>query len=453
MTNTVMFDLQAAMTASVNRSKDGISGISEDGTSFSEVLAAQTSGEITESADTAVTDKTKETTPENAFSEIAEQIENVDGELKKAIKLLLETVFKAMNGADDGKVRKTDLFLLFSDDSAVLDEENEDLLLMGAEMLNQIGLALIKTDENNADEVLVKLDKLLSGILGEDETDENAMAEALAAIMNIPADGSGSSDAIKNVAELLTAPRQAIAEINPEMLPKMDQLYADIKDAEYVRKEGVSETFNLSFAALKINNAAEQLRSIEETDSAPELAVIDMQPAIAAENGIASATSAADSAAADSVETQIVSFTAEKLADMGGQDGTEELTMILKPENLGEVAIKLVRENGTVSVLLSAQNEEVGKLMADRAASLGNNLRNQNYDVRDVQVVEPSDAAEHMGLNFTNQGFGFMHNPQNGTNSSDGVFRRIDGINEIDGATTESNDDPKLKEARLWTTA
>lgn len=452
MTNTVMFDFQAAaMAAAVSGSKGGIPEIPEDGASFSDVLAAQAAGGTAEAAETIVTDETAESDEKNAFSEIIEQIENADEGLKKALKLLLETVLEAMNGADDGKERKTDLFMLFSDGSAGFDEENEDLLLMGAEMLNQVGLALIKTDEDNADEVLDKLEEILSGILGGEETDENAAAEALAAMMNVSADGSGSSDTVKNVSELLTAPGRAIAEINPEKLPEMEQLYADIKGVEYVRKEEIPEAFNLSFAALKINNAAEQLRAIGGEELAPELAVIDMQPEIAAENKIAP-VSVTDTAIADSVETQIVSFTAEKLADMGGQDGTEELTMILKPENLGEVAVKLVRENGAVSVLLSAQNEEVGKLMADRAASLGSSLRNQNYDVRDVQVVEPNNAAEQMGLNFTNQGFGFMHNPQNGTNGSNDGYRRIDGIEEIDGVTAES-DAPKLKEARLWTTA
>lgn len=130
--------------------------------------------------------------------------------------------------------------------------------------------------------------------------------------------------------------------------------------------------------------------------------------------------------------------------------------MVLKPENLGQVAIKLVKENGAVSVLLSAQYEEVGKLMAERAAHLGSSLQNKDVQVKDINVVDPSNAAEQMGLDFTNQGFSFMRNFGGSFSDSDGrgSYRAdgIDGIEETDMVDMTENIEI-IREARLWTTA
>ena len=94
--------------------------------------------------------------------------------------------------------------------------------------------------------------------------------------------------------------------------------------------------------------------------------------------------------------------------------------------------------------------------MAERAANLGSSLQSKDVQVKDINVVDPSNAAEHMGLNFTNQGFSFARNFGGGFSDSDGSgsYRTdgIDGIEETDVVDMTENIEI-IREARLWTTA
>ena len=447
--NTVLFDLQAAVMAAAASSGSSSSPteIPEDGMGFSDVLAAQaagsTAGAVTE--DTAAV--AEDDVQQDSFSEIRELIENADDAVKKALKKLLELMLKALNGSDDGEERKTDMFMLLSDGSAF--GEDDDSLLVGAEMLSQLGISL--ESEEDSDEALSELEELLNGLFDDDDTDENTAAELIAAMMNASVQGDDDFDAVKNAAEILSTPKQAIAELNPEDVPEMEQLFSDVKAFAATKREEAAEMFRLGFNTVKINNAEEQLNAINGAEAA-EMAAANAQPEIVPQNTVTE-VEAFDAATGDSVEIQVREVITEKLMDIEGENGTEELTMILKPENLGEVAVKLIKENGAVTVLLSAQYDDVGKLMADRAASLSTSLQNQNYNVKDVQVVAANNAAEQMGLDFTNQGFGFMHNSngsnQGGNNSN---YRGIDGIDEIEMTEAETGT-ARLKEAKLWTTA
>lgn len=482
VTNTVMFDLQAAvMAASASSGNGGLTEIPEDGVSFSEVLAAQkgaaAEGEtVNQTAETEVIEgETPEIEENTEFSEIISIIENADEGMKKALEMLLHTVLKAFRGAEDGQERKTDLFMLFSDGSAGLDAEGEDgeLFLTGAEIMDKINF-MIETEQEagtEADAIIAEIEKIVTKLFDDDENDENTAADVFAAMFNIPAEeiSLASEDvkyaAIENVSEMMAAPKQVIEEIKPEAVEKMKQLFTELKAVVTTEKNETPEAFRMNFTALRINNAAEQVKAINgsavaETTVAddaaetviPEIAAVGTQAEIVPQNEVAEIVTI-DAPTAQSVEMQVTEAVTEKLADITGDNGTEELIMILKPENLGEVAVKLIKENGAVTVLLSAQFEEVGKLMADRAATLGNTLENRNYEVKDVQVVSPNNASEQMGLDFTNQGFSFMQNSDNGRYSNENNdYRGIEGIDEIE-ETESANGGTKLKEAKLWTTA
>ena len=147
----------------------------------------------------------------------------------------------------------------------------------------------------------------------------------------------------------------------------------------------------------------------------------------------------------------------DEIAGFGDKDGVKELVLILRPRELGQIAVKLVKDANTVSVIMSAQYEEVGKLMTQRAAYLGESLAGKDYDVKEVQIVEPGNAAEQMGLNFTDHGFSFARN-QGGSNdagSGRSYSGENDGYGEIDGIEEISADhgDIRFREAKLWTTA
>ncbi len=493
--NTVMFDLQAAMMAvSASGGNSSLTEIPEEGNAFSDVLAAQkelvAEGAVNQAAnaDTANNGGVDAEMPEDEinqeFSEVLSAIENLDEGIRKAMLKLLQTVLKAFRGAEDDKERATDLFAIFSDGSAGMAEDEEDMLL-GCELLSQTGMMIEMelTEGKEADEIIAELEDVIVEILGKD-ADETTAAEIMASMLNIPveqfndADAEIKNEAIKGIAEILTAPKETISEINPEDIPRMEQLYADIKDMNVKMNSEFSSMLRLSFTSVKINNASEQVAAIgneadaeaaPETEAVkaeaipeekivsenvidevvPEAVTADFQQPIA--NNVSAVTEklVITEPTADSIRTQVTEVITEKLMSFEGDNGTEELTMILKPENLGEVAVKLIKENGAVTVLLSAQFDEVGKTLADRAALLGNSLQNQNYNVKDIQIVAAGNAAEQMGLDFTNQGFGFSRESSREQNSS---YRAVSGIGEIE-ETEAFEETAKLKEAKLWTTA
>ena len=445
--NTVLFDLQAAvMAASVSSGNNSLTEIPEDGSSFSDVLAAQkelvTDSAVNQAADNGEVDAAMpEDEAEQDYSAVLEAIENADENMKKAMLKLLQTVLKAFRGADDDKERATDLFALFSDGGS----GNEEDMLLGCELFNQTGMMIEAelTDGKSVDEIIAELEDSIVKILGED-ADETTAAELMASLLGAPA-GIADGNDLMSAADILKSAKQASCEINPEDAEKMEQLFADIKGISYSKTEDVPEIFRLNFTSVKINNASEQVASIGNEDEInPEL-MTDVKPEIIADKPVITEKTA------ESVQIQVTEVITEKLLGMKSDNGVEELTMILKPENLGEVAVKLIKENGAVTVLLTAQYDEVGKAMADRAAALTTSLQNQNYNVKEVLVVAAGNAAEQMGLDFTNQGFGFMQNRSNNqeSNSRYNGIEAVDGIEETEAVAGTS----KLKEAKLWTTA
>ena len=471
--NTVMFDLQAAvMAVSASGGNNALTEIPEDGSSFSEVLAAQkelvTEGAVNQAAENGEVDTDMpEEEVNQEFSEVLNAIENLDEGVKKALMKLLQTVLKAFRGADDDKERATDLFAIFSDGSSgFAEEEIDEDMLLGCELLSQTGLMIEAelTNGKDADEIVAELEDVIVEILGKD-ADETTAAEIMASMLNIPVEQLDVSDkdtkveAIKEAVELLTAPKQAVFEVKPEDVPKMEQLYADIKGIDVKMNNEFSEMLRVNFTAVKINNASEQIAAIgsDYTDEVisetviPEAAAAGVQQQIITPENTVSEAPVISGSTAESIQVQVTEVVTEKLMSFEGDNGTEELTMILKPESLGEIAVKIVKENGAVTVLLSAQYEEVGKAMADRAALLGSSLQNQNYNVKDIQIVAAGNAAEQMGLDFTNQGFGFMQNRSNNqeSNSRYNGIEAVDGIEETEAVAGTS----KLKEAKLWTTA
>ncbi|MDE5992828.1 MAG: flagellar hook-length control protein FliK [Oscillospiraceae bacterium] len=533
MTNTVLFDLQAAAMAAAANSGQKLPGaedIPEGGSSFSEILALQNTQNVqtsqtgaTEAAgETAAADGSAEAVveenPDNsAFAEALKRIENSDDAVKKALTLLLKTVLNAMRGASDGEERKTDMFMILSDGSAGFSDEDDLLgedILLGAEIMNRLGIMLetAAEKETEPDVLLGELEKIVSAILGakdDEDSDEITAADALAAMLNIPpeeiesleaADSETKAEAVGNAAEALKAPMEAIKQEAPEKVPEAEKLYSEFAAEVVSETEEVPETpVRAGFSALKINNASEQVNNIGrrtsvETEEIPEQPVEAKAPA-AETNPVSTEDEKSEKEAADdtaddrtdeiaalgaetesifvrgdigtekvetelkpetarSVEAQVKEVVTDEISEFGDKDGVKELVLILKPKELGQIAVKLIKEADTVSVVMSAQYGEVGKLMSQRAAYLSESLSDRNYQVKDVQIVEPGNAAEQMGLNFTDHGFSFARN-SGGSESGRDHRGENDGYGEIDGIGEIAADhgEIRLREAKLWTTA
>jgi flagellar hook-length control protein FliK len=132
----------------------------------------------------------------------------------------------------------------------------------------------------------------------------------------------------------------------------------------------------------------------------------------------------------------------------------QEMTVVLRPEALGEVAVKVTNESGAVTVALTAANPETQKILGDTAASLAQSLKNSGADIKEVLVIAPSDAGQQMGLNLTSGGF--TRQPGEGSAAETAAGYGISG--------TEGGDEELITEAaaeenyesmgaRLWQTA
>lgn len=86
-----------------------------------------------------------------------------------------------------------------------------------------------------------------------------------------------------------------------------------------------------------------------------------------------------------------------------------EFTMVLKPESLGEVTIKLVNEDGVQVLQITTATPEATKLINQDLSGLRESLSFTQIEVREAQVVQNAENAFGSQLDMGQQGFG---NPQ-----------------------------------------
>ena len=479
----VMFDLQTAALAAAGSGIPAVPKTDGDGASFSEVLAAQTentsSTEIpADTAENALPEDgyviPEEYLPKNvpaAFADIFGQLEKADYGMQKGLKMLLDTVIRAIQGPNDGKQRKTDLFSMFYDNSSSLFGDDEDMFLLCGGFMDQIStvVSLEQEADSDEDDIIAGLAEILKRMsvpkkekaeeTGEDDEDsKNAAVDILAALIPPPPTEEDldsyvledKTGIIENIKEVFSYPKQAVAETAPEKVQKMENLYADYKAAvsEKASDEPVfsHEPIRMSFSGVKINDAAEQIETITGAETA---AAMQMPQFIQTAGELPDIPQEEFPETQLNVERQVLDTISERLFELSDDNGTEELVMVLKPEHLGQVAIKLVKENGSLSVTLSAQHAEVGRMMAERAAELSSNLESKDIEVKNIEVVNPGNAAAQMGLDFTNQGF--SRRQEYSSEGNRGSYRGIQSIAETD--EIEETENIMIREGKLWTQA
>ena len=217
--------------------------------------------------------------------------------------------------------------------------------------------------------------------------------------------------------------------------------------------------FHKTAAFARINDVSAQIRVITGSDeNSAEQAAANV--VLTAQNPVQTNILADIEIPTDTVEVykQLADFAVQQITQSVSettQNGAvRELVVVLKPENLGEVAVKVTSDtSGAVSVVLAASNEEVGKALAANSAALTESFAKQNVDVRNVNVVAPSEAASYMGLDFSNQSFNRQNGGTSQSESTNGG--RISGIAKADDEAESGVTAARklLKEAKLWLTA
>lgn len=414
-------------------------------------------------ADTDTDVNDKKTFAELAES-LSERIEETDGDIINAAVKLIQAVGKAVealmgkSGAADDENDAMSVFELFggSDDENKLDD------VIG--IFDSIS-ELLKTGSEDAD---MSTDDVVSELMdilkSDDDDDENTLADAVMSVLctisgtEFSVDGDltvadNAAEKLSGIIDTLSAdvPADLKIQIVSDVLSgKTDDI--QVKFADFITKQDQFANSMQQTAAIRINNVSEQIKDIRPSgnDDLPEENVLLDRADVQADIQPTQVYKELSEIVSRQVSQQII----EKLSDNSISDAVKELTVVLKPEGLGEVAVKLVTDGNTVSVVLSASNAEIGRAMSENASALTASLAKQNVEISSVNVVNPSEASSYMGLDFTNQGFNRKgdesdRGSENGGRNSSGGIDKIGDISSADDVRALK----LLKEAKLWLTA
>jgi hypothetical protein len=132
----------------------------------------------------------------------------------------------------------------------------------------------------------------------------------------------------------------------------------------------------------------------------------------------------------------------------------QEMTVVLNPEALGEVAVKVTNEGGAVTVAMTAANPATQKILGDTAATLLQTLKAGGADVREVLVIAAADAGAEMGLNLGTGGFTRQSGEgRTAERSGSGRVGGIGNADDTDDIAEIQETDYESRGARLWQTA
>lgn len=89
----------------------------------------------------------------------------------------------------------------------------------------------------------------------------------------------------------------------------------------------------------------------------------------------------------------------------------EEIKMKMNPKDLGELHIKIIKENNVEKVFITLHNSESFKLVKDNVAEIKNHLNNLDINVNEVNVEMKSENRDDFSQNL-NQQFNKGNNKQ-----------------------------------------
>lgn len=469
--------------------------------SFGDILGSAVTANAPVDDITQEVDITEDKTDENntfskLVSELAQDVSNADKSvIDAAVKMMLSVgnaAEKFMYGTSDSSSQdddeNTDIINILSNmikfvtsqdgEDFVSDEETGLALTLGdISAVLETGLS----EGKSADEIADEMKKLAES----DDTDLSAIANAVVSMIDmmpvstneeildeIPFEAAAKAASVTEVLSSDTTPVQKAETIVSILenktgfndLPSFESFQSELKLALY--SDNSANTADTSFAALhktatfaRINDVSAQIRVISGSDeNSAEQAAANV--VLTAQNPVQTNIFADIEIPTDTVEVykQLADFAVQQITQSVSEttqnSAVKELVVVLKPENLGEVAVKVTSDtSGAVSVVLAASNEEVGRALAANSAALTESFAKQNVDVQNVNVVAPSEAASYMGLDFSNQSFNRRNDEasQSENASTDRIRSIAKADNEAESGVTAAR--KLLKEAKLWLTA
>jgi len=148
----------------------------------------------------------------------------------------------------------------------------------------------------------------------------------------------------------------------------------------------------------------------------------------------------------DSTQQSVINQVKKASAQLSGS--RSEITIALKPENLGRVNINLISHKGVLTAQISAENNQVKEMLTKGMESLRQNLSEQGVNVGRIviNVQEPSSANNNSDFDQTMNKFGQNNgssetNPEAGKNNNHGNDSLENGVDEFETEETAGNEE------------
>lgn len=113
-------------------------------------------------------------------------------------------------------------------------------------------------------------------------------------------------------------------------------------------------------------------------------------------------------------------------------NGVKDLLVRVNPKELGEIAIKIVQEDGHMKAILKASSKETYALLSQNSDQMKEQLKNNGIKIQNVDIsLYEEDTTYFKGEGFSNQNFSSRHNnSSNGTSTKNNVIINDDDFEE-----------------------
>lgn len=165
----------------------------------------------------------------------------------------------------------------------------------------------------------------------------------------------------------------------------------------------VADTMNAGSAMAANGVVAASAMNSRITDNTSELAALGItgtngQGTVVTADGIGMGKAMLENGA-KTVDEQVLAKLMES-AKNTAVGKTSQVEMTLNPERLGKIFLKLVNENGALTVTVAAQNASTEKLLQQKAGQLLSGLQENGVVVKDIQVVSGGQQTAEAGMDF-----------------------------------------------------
>ncbi|MDF2673264.1 MAG: hypothetical protein K0R09_1529 [Clostridiales bacterium] len=234
----------------------------------------------------------------------------------------------------------------------------------------------IQAEENTPTIEPKKISDLLNGITTNTKADK--ISEETALNKN-SSSNIGFSDNIKNI--------KSIIETNTNDTNNSANTQGEAKSLKPEEKniKSLEPVINFEQASGLSNVKSENMSAVTLQDKVPEAALIENPQ--------------------DIIDITVEKFKTLKLP------GSTEVTVKLKPEELGEVSLKLVLEKGQINGSIIAERKEVVFMLQSNLEQLKTDLKNSNVNLNNITVN--IQAGEEFDRNSGRKGFSNKQNRNN----------------------------------------